>query len=220
MKAIILVAALAVLAGCAGKQQKSFMSDPKFDNIQLNSVTNIWSHRVTHKLPKGWRPVYSNQNGPIFIQEFVHRKETKDNWTGMFSVTGMKGLAKQRSAKNVAFAYTRALKTLCRDDGIFVDLGEKNVGDYPGYELITGCAKSPKNLPIGLKKGKSELFYTHVVKGDQDIYVFQKSLRGDAFNKGVPPVNKENLNAFLEGVFPLSLCRRNSSNADNCQVLN
>ncbi len=220
MKKLIFVAVVSILAGCAGKQQRTFMSDPMFENIQLDSVTNIWSHRVTHKLPKGWKPVYSKQSGPIFIQEFVHRKETKENWNGMFTVTGMKGLAAQRDAKNVAFAYTQALKRLCADDSIFIDLGEKKVGDYPGYQLITGCAKSPDNLPIGLKKGNSELIYTHVVTGGQDMYVFQKSLRGGAFNKNTPPVNKENVNAFLDGLFPLSLCHRNSVNENNCQTLN
>lgn len=82
------------------------------ENLGFASITPVFSQLLVFTLPKGFRPVIQNVNGPAYIQVSVLAGETLQQWTQSVTVIATKGVASKPDAypKSIFEAVTRKQK--------------------------------------------------------------------------------------------------------------
>jgi hypothetical protein len=100
LSTLMLTAAYLMVAPQVWSQDKIMMATPVFGQI------------VVYPLPPGFAPSFEELKGTFYIQESVLSGESVDDWSQMFTMTGLK-LAKQtvtldRAAQNMAGPFQQA----------------------------------------------------------------------------------------------------------------
>src|SRR3954470_18435939 len=80
-------------------------------------ISPIYSQLVRFSMPSNFAVVYENGNADNYIREAVLKGETVNAWTQMITVTGAKGLARNRQVTPESFAAAIAsgFKKACPD---------------------------------------------------------------------------------------------------------
>lgn len=137
--------------------------------------------------------------------EFIPENEDIKNWNNLFSIQGFQNLAAKADAKIMIGLAGVQQKEICGENFVFEPIHEQHISGYEAHGAIIGCSSIPKDLPIGLKKGMSEIGYYIAIRGKKDNYLFHKNIRGNAFDKDNPPLTKENAKDFINDFMPIEL---------------
>lgn len=100
---------------------------------------------------------------------------------------------------------------LCRDDAVYIPFGTSTVDGHLAYTAVVGCAVDPT------KPTQGEVSYFMAVRGNKDIYVFQRGIRSSKFDPEKPPINFENAETFLEGFGPIGFCDWPAEQVGQCK---
>jgi hypothetical protein len=178
-------------------------------------VTNavpIFSQTIVFKLPKGWIPGHENASQSSYILEFIPQGQTVQAWREMVTVQGYRDLAQNPKAAPSAFLAVIAagLKKICGEELIVQFLGDRKVDSYDAYAAIMGCPRLPVDA-YGAKAGQGEIAYYLAIKGSNDLYVVQRAVRGNAFDKGKAPILPSNADEFMRPLQPIKICDRSES---------
>src|SRR5690348_10590638 len=63
------------------------------------TITQIFGQILANRLPPGFEPVFENAKPGFYIQEFVLKGETVNQWTQMITLAGSKGLSSNSQLK-------------------------------------------------------------------------------------------------------------------------
>jgi len=169
----------------------------------------VYSQAVVVQVPAGWAPANEKTRGSSYIFEAIPREESLDDWTGMLTVQGFKGLAHNPKAtpKAVAHALGRRIRKICPDSVVFEPLGSTEVDSFEAYRAVIGCGSISKPLN-GARPGQGEIAYTLVIRGRDDLYLIQRAQRGYGFDDANPPISEHNVSEIDASLQPIKLCDR------------
>lgn len=160
----------------------------------------IYSQKVKFNLPNQWKPVFEKAYPTSYIFEMIPQNETLDKWTEMLTVQGLKGMASTISLEQSLIFIANLHKKSCKDKVIFKLLEKDKISGFDAQHAIIGCGNSQENI--------GEIAYFIAVKGKDDIYMFHKAMRGNAFPYTNPPLTKENSKSFISDFLPIRLCKK------------
>jgi hypothetical protein len=214
MKKILALLLSIFLASCTTKNDLKQV-DKIPDNIKtLRAVIPIFSQRISIQLPTTWKPAHEDQNSSSYLIEFIPKNESIEAWQNLVSVQGFKNLSFNANPEEFIDRISDGFKRDCEKDVVYTKLGASKIDGYPSYSAILGCANSKKSEINGLQKGKSEIGYFLAIKGESDLYVIYKSIRGDAFDAKKPPINSQNIGNFIVEIKPIELCKKGGHPAE------
>jgi hypothetical protein len=172
----------------------------------------IFSQIVVFELPNRFKPDHENSAQRSYIMEFVPEGQTVHAWTEMVTVQGFRDLSRNpRATPNAVLAFKAAqIQQVCSEHLIAQFLGDRRVDSYDAHAAIIGCARLPIDV-VGAKAGQGELAYHLAIKGTDDVYVIQRALRGDAFDKDKAPISPTNAEDFMRALMPIKICDRSES---------
>lgn len=185
-------------------------SDPGVSaEASITNVVPIFSQIVVFKLPTGWKPGNENASQNSYILELIPQGQTVQAWKEMVAVQGFRNLAQNPKATPSAFLSVIAagLRKVCGEDLIAQSLGDKRIDSHDAHAAIIGCPRLPIDA-FGAKAGQSEIAYYLAIKGSNDLYVVQRAIRGDAFEKESPPIIPSNADDFMLPLLPIKICER------------
>ena len=177
---------------------------------KITSSTPIFSQKIEHNLPAGWKPVHENTSAIDYILEFVPNGETVEKWNTMFTIQGSKGTANKLSPKDFLTLAANMHVNICGNKTVFELLEKQTISGFDAQSAVIGCGSIPKDHPSGMKKGMGEIAYYIAVKGTDDYYLFHKSMRGKEYDPKNPPLTKKNAEEFIADFMPLRLCKKES----------
>lgn len=189
------------------KEFKQIDSIP--ENItSARAVIPIYSQKMVFQLPTTWKLAFQDNTPTSYTIEFIPQNESIERWNNLLSIQGFKELSHKTSAEMFLDDLASRFKSTCGKKLIYEKLGASKVDGYKSYAAILGCSEVPASHQTGIKKGQSEIGYYLSIQGKKDLYLIQKSVRGDKFNTSKPPLNKENVQYFIETITPVELCKK------------
>lgn len=176
----------------------------------------IFSQVLILTLPKGWRPDFQSVKPLSYLAEFVPAGQSVQAWKEMITVQGARGLANNPGADPKAFldGISARMRRVCGDDAVTQDLGDTRVDAYEAHAAIMGCARAPQALASGLAKGQGEVAYFVAIKGENELYIIQRAVRGGAFDRSKPPISAGTVDQIWAPLQPVKLCRSSESRSD------
>jgi len=90
-------------------------------------------------------------------------------------------------------------------------LGALKIDSYEAGAAIIGCANLQTPVAGGLQKGQGEIAYYVAIKGEHDVYIIQRSVRGAAFDPAHPPITPEKIAMLMRDILPIKLCSKTDS---------
>lgn len=174
--------------------------------------TPIFSQIVVFRIPMGWKPAYEKASATTYIMEFIPNDQKLDDWKEMISIQGFKNFAKvPNSSPQMAIALlATGIKKSCGDNFVGQFFGDAKIDSFNASIAFIGCANMSQDYPSGIiGKGKSDVGYYIVIKGDNEIYMIHRSARGAAFNPKTIPISQATLDGWASGLLPIKICERN-----------
>lgn len=170
----------------------------------------IFSQKVRFSLPDGWKNNKAKQFKQSFLAEFTPVDEELDSWTNLFALQAHQNFDPTISPEQVSDSYAAGFVKLCPKSVIYSKLKAQQINGHQAYLSLMGCANMPVDTVSGLKKGMSEISFYIFVKGTKDLYIFQKSLRGDGFDpENLPASIKQSVNE-MKSFSPMQFCNLDS----------
>lgn len=213
MKKVYLIAAFLMLAignvwaaDEAAKPADGAQSTPNFAVIEVP----IYAQKLRFKMPTDWKHVNTKQNDKAYLLEFVPFDEDLVGWTNLFSVQGAKDFDPAIKPEDVANTVVKNFFEICPESVIYTKVGSQFISGQEAFIAIIGCAEMPKDNITGLKKGMSEISYYVFIKGQRDLYIAHKSVRGPGFSPDKFPPFVEEAMADLKDFLPLEFCKLSS----------
>jgi len=170
-------------------------------------IIPIYSQKVSFKLPKHWKPAFQDQNPASFMMEFLPQNETLDNWSEMFTVLGVKMAGGRVPLTEFLQNISDNHKKICGSNLVSQFIEHKNIDGHNALSAIIGCASLPNQT--------SEIAYYLAIEGQNDLYLFHKSMRRKAFHVSNPPITKFNATQYISNFLPIELCK-NIGKAHEC----
>ncbi|MGS0682099.1 hypothetical protein ACVBIL_13135 [Shewanella sp. 125m-7] len=172
----------------------------------------IFSQTFNFSLPLDWKLAFTNQQDDMFSAEFVPASQTLQTWSSMLCVQGFKGLTEDISPQAFLQTMAEVYFESCQGESVFEALASEPLNDHQTASAIIGCTNMPNshiNSVQGIAYGKvltqGEIGHYTAVRGEQDLYLIHKSIRGEVFTKENPPIKAQNYQEFLSTIMPLSL---------------
>lgn len=215
MKNRITLLLLAFLVGCAGSQNQLSKIDTIPDDIEtVKVVMPVYSQKVAFNLPSNWVAGSQNQQPGWYLIEFLPKDESIKGWNNLLSVQGFENLAGKISGEAILDKIANGFKSICGEPFVYNKLGASKVDSYDAYSAIIGCAEFNESQPTGAQKGQSEMGYFYAIEGKADIYLINKSIRGNAFDAENPILNENNSDEFLKKILPIEICQLSGAQAE------
>lgn len=170
----------------------------------------IFSQKLRFKLPTDWQHAHTSQNDKSYLIEFIPKTENINNWKNLFSIQAFKDFNPNLTPEQVANSVANNFTKTCPEAVIYTKLGERFLNGQQSFLAIIGCSIVPKDHATNLKKGMSEISYYVFIKGKNDLYFAQKSIRGAGFTPDkFPPFVEESI-AEMKNFFPIEFCSLDS----------
>jgi len=208
------VAAIALAACAAGMHpttaaERSAVRADTHDRI--TSSVPIFDQLLIFGIPRGWWPAYEKVAPRKYVLEFVPDGQSVKSWHEMITVQGFRDMALNPDFTPETFLATtaRRMKDLCGTSTVTVWLGERKVDTFDAHAAILGCANLPSSPSSGVKRRQGEVAYYLAIQGNRDLYVIQRAIRGNAFDRANPPINADNASEFMREIEPIKLCDHN-----------
>lgn len=170
---------------------------------QTRQVAPIWSQIVVWAVPDGFASAFTSTRGGSYLQEFVPRGQSVQDWQEMITVTGTRGFAEGRgdAARDLAGILARGYQEACPRDFSATAIPAPAVDG--AAEVFAGhlsCAELP-----GAGYGEAMVFI--VARAGPDVFTFQWARR--ARPGGVELINGNVWRGKLETLATgLRLCPR------------
>jgi hypothetical protein len=194
---------------CAGEAPPPGV--PRLPTLQIPPVTlalPVFSQVVVLKLPENWQPGREDKQPRSYVAEFIPLDQTLGAWRDMIVVQGFRDLARIPAATPKAFL-AKAMEQMqqdCGGDAITQSLGDTRVDSHEAHAAIFGCARAPRDMPHGLKRGKSEIGYHYAIRGDNEIYLIYRLFRGEGVDKNRLPIPAARLDEMFAPLQPIKIC--------------
>lgn len=183
------------------------VSHAKQPQKKAAGIVKIFSQKVKFQITDDWKVAHHKVTDVDYLLDFVLKSESKDNFTNMFAVIGLKNMALlDLPMDSYAEVFFKPYKQGCEKNFIVENLGETTTSGFKTGRYLTTCLKASKNTNTGLKKGQSEVIYTTFVKGKNDIYLIKRMLRAGPIKQEAKYWNMHNAELFMLDFSPLSLC--------------
>ncbi|PLK70870.1 hypothetical protein C0V73_09565 [Rhizobium sp. TH135] len=168
LSTLMLTAAYLMVAPQVWSQDKIMMATPVFGQI------------VVYPLPPGFAPSFEDLKGTFYIQESVLSGESVDDWSQMFTMTGLK-LGKQtvtldQAAQNMAGPFQQA----CSKAFSAISYGPTQIDGRPAMVILLSCGAMPR--VNGGSEAQSETALIALVQAPFGLITIQWAERGDAFD--------------------------------------
>jgi hypothetical protein len=176
----------------------------------------IFSQVLVLTLPKGWKPGFQDVKRMSYLAEFIPAEQTVQAWKEMITVQGARGQANNPAAAPKAYldGISLRMRKFCGPDAVTQDLGATRVDAYQAHAAIMGCARAPEAQRSGLAKGEGEVAYFVAIKGENELYIIQRAIRGAAFDSSKPPISAATLDQLWAPLQPIKVCRSSESRND------
>lgn len=174
----------------------------KVQGAKVITVTQIFSQILANVLPEGFEPVIENLKEGFYIQEFVLKGETQNQWTQKITITGSKGLSlnpKVTPEKFVNFVAS-GIKGVCPQTFSANSFGAGKIDGHDAFGMLTGCGEVP------ISQGKvSEINLIFSIKGEADYYSIQWAERGFPSSSQIV-LDVKSWNQRISKLKPIKLC--------------
>jgi len=141
---------------------------------------NVFNQNISFLLPENWKYAYKEEKGqPVnfVLLEFIPEDEGITSWNDFFSIQVANNIPAEFTPQLILRLEAKTIAKICRDKTIFQYVQTTEAENGTSHAFI-GCANSPFDLPtIGIKKGMAELGYYTVIKKQNNIYIFKRSIR-------------------------------------------
>lgn len=141
----------------------------------------VFSQILLMPYPRGFNSVFDSLKSGFFIQEFVPKGQTTDNWTEMFTITGQRNRAVQGnlSPADISNAKAGGFESSCPDTFAGTRFRDVPLGPYPADVIVLSCGnvlRAETGKPP--TRGYSESAVIIVIRGERDYYTVQWAERG------------------------------------------
>jgi len=190
------------------KQTKKSVSIPIFTQIIVLTLPPDWSIK----------PVHENVTQQHYIVEYLPKGQTLTNWHEMITLQGFKNLASapQMSPKVLLSMLGNQIRKVCSDSFVVKYISSKNVDSYNAMSAVIGCGEVPNNHPSGIKKGQGEFGYYVAIKGNNEMYLVNRSWRGGAYSIETMPIDQDDLSTWISNFKTIKVCEKNNKIATEC----
>jgi hypothetical protein len=177
-------------------------AEDKEQGSSLTQISPIFSQLVTFSVPREFKTVFENTNGSRYIRESVLEGETVDEWSQMITVTGLKGLAADRSVTAQLFATQIGFgfKHACPETFSEKVLGAAKVSGQDAFLAVVACGTVLTSL---MKHSESALLI--VIKGSADYNTVQWAERGPASAQPIA-IDTDKWTGRLSALSPIKVC--------------
>jgi hypothetical protein len=169
------------------------------------TVLPVLRQKISFHLPAGWVGAFEDKNDQRYLQEFIPKGEDINAWSNLLAVQGFKGMGGKVTGKDFLDRVAAGHQHICPDTVVNIPLEATSVDGHPAAAAIIGCGAAPEDKPGEGKK--SEIAYFLAINGDEDLYLFNKSVRGPVFAPSSPAITAENAGAYFGEVLPVHLCK-------------
>lgn len=175
---------------------------------ETRQVAPIWSRIVVWAVPDDFASAFASTRGGSYLQEFVPRGQSVQDWREMITVTGTRGLAEGRrdAARDLAGILAHGYQEACPRN--FSATAIPAPGVDGASEVFAGhlsCAELP-----GTGYGEAMVFI--VARAGPDVFTFQWAMR--ARPGGVELINGNSWGQRLKALAGgLRLCPKVSGEA-------
>lgn len=174
----------------------------------------IFAQKLRFKLPVDWKHAHTAQNDTSYLIEFIPQNEDISNWTNLFSIQGLKDFDPLVTPEQVAQSVATSFKKSCPDSLIYENIGARLLDEHNAFLTVLGCANIPSDHATSLKSGMSEITYYVFVKGQRDLYIAHRSVRGAGFSGDKFPTFVEQAISDMKNFFPIEFCTLESAKGE------
>ena len=214
---MILPACAGVIAGLAAVVPAAIAADWRIvdsvanENTYALAVAPVFNQRVVFGIPNGWKPAGEKTERDTYTMDFAPEKQAAGGWREQITLQGFRGMAKSPAAtpKGLLAQVAAEVRKGCGEKSITLSLGDTKVDSRDAHGAIIGCAGPPAEKLAEGGKGLGEIAFYFAIRGSQDMYVIQRSIRTDEFKKADAPINGANVHLFFRQLQPVKLCDLN-----------
>ncbi|MCL1051579.1 hypothetical protein L2755_18365 [Shewanella abyssi] len=172
----------------------------------------IFSQKLSFYLPNGWKLAFSHLEDGMFTAEFLPKNEELRNWASMVCIQGFKGLSDNIEPVDFLDTMAETYRDSCHGEVLYQRVEDEFINGHQTASAIMGCTRMPNThlteLPANVYKELAHLgeigHYT-AVKGEKDLYLIHKSIRGREFTSTSAPLEKTNYREFMSAITPFKL---------------
>jgi len=168
----------------------------------------VFSQILLLPYPRGFVSVFDSVKTGFFIQEFVPKGQTTENWTEMVTVTGERNRAVQGnlSPADVSDGKAGAFQRSCPDSFAGTRFNDVPLGPYPADVIVLSCGnvlRAETGKPPTRAYSESALII--VIQGERDYYTVQWAERGKPSRT---PLRIDNTlwSDRIQKMIPIKLC--------------
>jgi len=177
------------------EEQKSLVTIPAF------------SEQFLITLPAGWKVAYRYNDGFNAITKLAPAGTSVLSAPEVITIHAYRGVAAR-----TAYDSTVMLRSLYQEKSLrckqeLVNIPVRNPG-FLGYDTalaVMGCPDSSDSTQTSASN-RGEMGLYLAIKGHQDMYVIENTIRGPGFTSTTPPINQSNYREYLAMLAPIWLC--------------
>ena len=173
------------------------------DGYTVGMTTPIYSQIVFFKLPQVWKSMGEYEQDDHYFLALAPEVQIKNDWKEI-TVHGFKNLAKNPQINPIKLlnALAGSMKSQCRDAFSFESLGDLKIDTYDAHAALIVCGS------MGSESSQSKITYQIAIKGTNDFYLIDSTVRGAAFAKDNAPISPNTAIDFLRALQPIKICDR------------
>ena len=180
------------------------------ENTRAMAVTPVFNQRIIHGLPDNWKVGTETSGRDTYSMEFLPEKQSAQNWREMIMLKAFRGAAKnpQATPKALLAQVAAELRGSCGDKAITLSLGDTKLDGQDAHGAVMGCTGPPEAALAPGNKGLGEMAFYLAIRSNEDLFVLQRSVRAEAFQKADAPINAANAYLYFRELQPVKLCER------------
>ncbi|MCE9679423.1 hypothetical protein LZP69_09585 [Shewanella sp. AS1] len=164
-----------------------FCASPSAMEQESNSLEqlhelSVFDQRIRLQFPSNWRLAHQDSSEKLFAAEFIPKGQMLADWSALYCVQGVKGLAEDVEPETFLDTFASHYKYLCDGTMEYKKLGRGNVSGNQSFSATLSCSKMPHNHgDEQIEQGnKAEIGHYTVIALDDDFLILHQSARGDA----------------------------------------
>ncbi|PKG56219.1 hypothetical protein CXF83_06735 [Shewanella sp. Choline-02u-19] len=172
----------------------------------------IFSQKLSFYLPHDWKLAFSQSEDGMFTAEFLPKNEQLRNWSSMVCIQGFKDLSANIEPSDFLDTMAEAYRDNCYGDVLYERVDDEFIDGHQTASAIMGCTRMPNTHLNGLQANVykalehlGEIGHYTAVKGENDLYLIHKSMRGEEFTSTSAPVERANYREFMSAITPFKL---------------
>ena len=174
------------------------------------AVTPVFNQRIIHGLPDNWKAGTETSGRDTYSMEFLPEKQSAQNWREMIMLKAFRGAARnpQATPKALLAQVAAELRGSCGDKAITLSLGDTKLDGQDAHGAVMGCTGPPEAALAPGNKGLGEMAFYLAIRSSDDLFVLQRSVRAEAFQRADAPINAANAYLYFRELQPVKLCER------------